>query len=152
MSRSGRTDKPLIPARQQLVGWGLGVCVILLIMFAARPLIAQEEVSSTFEYTQLQLSDEQLGVAHDELIMLIISLIVVVQICASYKFLKSLPFKRLLLGSFVAVCLSAFFTVAEGFVLSEVLNYLEHLSFMTAAILIALWCGRVFGFNKQEDS
>lgn len=152
MSRSGRADKPLKTGRQRLIGWGIGLCVILLSVFAARTLIAQEEASSDFEYSQSQLLDEKLGMAHDELIMLIISLVVVVQIITNFKFLESLPFKSLLLGSFGAVCLSAFFTIAEGIVLPEIINFLEHISFMTAAILMALWCGRVFGFKKQEDS
>jgi hypothetical protein len=84
--------------------------------------------------------------------MLAISLIVVIQIVASFKFIKRLPYMSLLLCSFGGVALSAFFTVAEGLVFSEILNYLEHLSFMVAAILLAVWCGLVFGPKKQENS
>jgi hypothetical protein len=107
---------------------------------------------SDFEYTQGQLLDETLGVAHDELIMLIISLAVVIQIVANFNFLKRLPGCSLILSSFALVALSAFCTVAESLVFPEVLNYIEHLSFMTASILLAIWCWHVFGFKKQESS
>jgi hypothetical protein len=107
---------------------------------------------SGFEYTQAQLLEETLGVAHDELIMLIISLAVVIQIVANFNFLKRLPGSSLILSSFALVALSAFCTVAESLVFPEVLNYIEHLSFMTASILLAIWCWHVFGSKKQESS
>jgi hypothetical protein len=106
---------------------------------------------SDYEYTQGQLLDETLGMAHDELIMLIISLIVVIQVVANFQLLRRVPNHLLLLGSFALVAFSTFCTVVEGLVFPEVLNYLEHLSFMSAMILLAVWSGCVFGSKKRES-
>jgi hypothetical protein len=108
-----------------------------------------QALQDEFEYTQAQLLEETLGVAHDELIMLIISLVVVIQIIAGFRFLRWLRFRVLLLCSFAFLLLSAFCTVAESLFLPEVLNYIEHLSFMISAILLAVWCWYVFA-NKKE--
>jgi hypothetical protein len=77
---------------------------------------------------------------------------VVVQIATNFSFLKRLPRRSLILCSFGLVALSAFCTVAESLVFPEVLNYVEHLSFMAAAILLAAWCWCVFGSKKREGS
>ena len=137
--------------RQWLLGGLVCFCILLVTTLIVLGLLFQENPASDVEYTQSQLSEDTLGVANDELIMLIISLIVVIQIATSFKFLRRLPNRLLLLCSFVTVAFSAFFTVAESLVFPEVLNFLEHLSFMTAAILLAIWCRQVFCFNKQED-
>ena len=107
---------------------------------------------SDYEYTQGQLLDETIGMAHDELIMLIISLVVLVQIVANYRFLQRLPWRSLILWSFALLALSAFCTVAESLVFEEVLNYIEHVSSMTAAILLAIWCWCVFDSKKRGGS
>jgi hypothetical protein len=106
---------------------------------------------SDYEYTQAQLLDKTLGVAHDEMIMLIISLIVLVKVVDNFQLLRRIPNHLLLLGSFALVTFSTFCTVVEGLVFPEVLNYLEHLSFMSATILLAVWSGCVFGFKKRES-
>ena len=136
--------------RPWLLGGVVALCLLLMgILMVAGAWVVPE---ADFEYTQGQLLDKTLGVAHDELIMLIISLAVVIQIVANFNFLKRLPGSSLILSSFALVALSAFCTVAESLVFPEVLNYIEHLSFMTASILLAIWCWHVFGFKKQESS
>ena len=138
--------------RQWLLGGLVCFCVLLVTALVVSGLLFQNNSAADVEYTQSQLLEETLGVAHDELIMLIISLVVVIQIAASFKFLRRLPNRFLLLCSFGGVAFSAFFTVAESLFFSEVLNYLEHLSFMTATVLLAIWCWQVFGSKKQEGS
>jgi len=136
-----------------------GVCIVVLAIVVASSASLQstfpekDPATSSAEYTQMQLGEDMLHEAHDELIMLIIALVVVIQVTASYKFFRWLPNRLLLICSFGGVALSAFCTVVEGFVFQEVLNYVEHLSFMTAAILIAVWCGLwAFGPEKQGGS
>ena len=138
--------------RPWLFGGVISFCVLAVVTLFAATLLAGGDTTSDPGYTQAQLLEETLGVAHDELIMLIISLVVVIQIAASFKFLRRLPNRFLLLCSFGGVAFSAFFTVAESLFFSEVLNYLEHLSFMTATVLLAIWCWQVFGSKKQEGS
>jgi hypothetical protein len=89
---------------------------------------------------------------HDEVLMLIISGAVIVEVAATFSYLRRIPRVSLLVGSFAALFLSSFFTVAEGFVWPGLLNAFEHLSMMAAAILLALWCGFVFRPRKQEES
>ncbi|MHC4291427.1 MAG: hypothetical protein ACYTEU_07805 [Planctomycetota bacterium] len=137
--------------RPWLLGLVICLCMLVMISFATAMLFAGEDPGSDNEYTQAQLLEDTLGVAHDEIIMLIISLVVVIQVTASFKFIRQLPHWYFLLCSFAAVALSAFFTVTESFVFTEQFNYLEHLSFMAGAILLAIWCGLVFGFKKRED-
>ena len=120
--------------------------------FTAAMLLAGDDPAAGREYTQAQLLEETLGVAHDELIMLIISLVVVIQIAANFNFIRQLPHRFFLVCSFCGVALSAFFTVAEGFIFTEVFNYFEHLSFMTSAILLAVWCMLVFNSEKREEA
>lgn len=147
--------EPLNPKDQQdttrqrpwLLGGVIALCVLLMaVLMVAGAMVTPE---SDYEYTQAQLLDKTLGVAHDELIMLIISLIVVVQVVANFQLLRRVPNPLLLLGSFALVAFSTFCTVVEGLVFSEALNYLEHLSFMSATILLAVWSGCVFGFKKR---
>jgi len=135
--------------RPWLLGGVIGLCVLLIgaLMVAGAMVIPE----SDYEYTQGQLLDETLGMAHDELIMLIISLIVVIQVVANFQLLRRVPSHLLLLGSFALVAFSTFCTVVEGLVFPEVLNYLEHLSFMSAMILLAVWSGCVFGSKKRES-
>ena len=135
--------------RPWLLGGVIGLCVLLIgaLMVAGAMVIPE----SDYEYTQGQLLDETLGMAHDELIMLIISLIVVIQVVANFQLLRRVPNHLLLLGSFALVAFSTFCTVVEGLVFPEVLNYLEHLSFMSAMILLAVWSGCVFGSKKRES-
>ncbi len=82
---------------------------------------------------------------HDEVLMLIISGVVIIEIAATFRYLRRIPHLFLLLSSFAALVLDNLFTVAEGLVWTDFFNVLEHLSIMAGAILFALWCGLVFG-------
>ena len=86
----------------------------------------------------------------DEVLMLIISAAVIVEIVATFGYLRRIPHPFLILGSFAAFVLGSLFTVAEGFFWAASFNVLEHLSVMTGAILLALWCGLVFRPRRQE--
>jgi hypothetical protein len=89
---------------------------------------------------------------HDEVLTLIIACTVIIEIAATYRYLRRIPHALLFFGSFVALVLSSFFTVAEGVVWADPFNYLEHISVAAGAILFALWCERVFRHRKEEGS
>jgi di/tricarboxylate transporter len=128
------------------------ICVPAIAALTAWGVASGQNPASDMEYTQAQLLDEALGMSHDELIMLMVSVVVVIQIVTNFNFLKRLPRWPVLLCSFGMVAMSAFFTVAEGFFFPELLNVAEHLLFMGATVLLAVWCWFVFGSAKQEDS
>ena len=134
---------------RRLLSVVIAVCVLVAAILIV-PIFVLQGASDT-EYTQKDLLGQRLGEAHDELTMLIISLVVVVQVIATFKFLRWLPYRPLILCSFGAVTLSAFCTVAESVVFPEVLNYIEHLLFMAASILLAVWCGLWAFSSKQKE-
>lgn len=88
----------------------------------------------------------------DEVLMLIISCALIVEIVATFNYLRRIPHFHLLLSSFGALVLGSLLTVAEGFFWAEVLNVFEHLSLMVGAILLALWCFLAPRQPKQEAS
>ena len=88
----------------------------------------------------------------DEVLMLIISCAVIVEIVATFNYLRRIPHAYLLLASFAAFVLGSILTVVEGFFWATLFNVIEHLSLMIGAILLALWCGLVFRRPKQEAS
>jgi hypothetical protein len=125
---------------------------MILLAIGAAAIVLQDGSDADVEYTQAQLLEETLGVNNDELIMLIISLVVVVQIAAGIKFLRWIPNRFLIIFSFACVALSAFCTVAESLFsgqTAEVLNYVEHIAFMIASVLMAVWCG-LWTFARKE--
>ena len=85
-----------------------------------------------------------------ELLMLIISGTVIIEIAATFGYLRRIPHPFLLLSSFAALVLDNLFTVAEGFIWPGLINVLEHLFVMVGAILLALWCRLVFGLRRRE--
>jgi len=87
---------------------------------------------------------------HDEVLMLIISCAVVVEIAATYRNLRQIPHAFFLLGSLAGLALASLSTVVEGFLWADLFNWLEHLSLMAGAILLTLWCALVFGpWNRR---
>ena len=89
---------------------------------------------------------------HDELLMLIIAFAVIIEIVATFRYLRRIPHAGILMGSFAALVLGCLFTVTEGFVWTGLFNVLEHLSMMFGAVLLALWCGLAFRPSKREGA
>lgn len=139
--------------------WLIGAAIVFCLVFTASILLSSNilqhrhppaDPMPASDYRQAQLDEDIIHEAHDELFMLVISMLVVVQVVATFKVLQRLPYHWILLGAFAATALSAVCTVVEGFFLPEVLNYIEHLSMMSAAILLAVWCG-IWAFSRQPQ-
>jgi len=114
--------------------------------------MAEENPYSDSRTTGRGFLEEKLGIAHDEMIMLIIALIVVFQIIVNFKLIRHIPCKTLLLAVFGTFVLSSLCTVLEGVfrTLESGLNFIEHLSYMVGAILLAVWCALAFAGKKKE--
>ena len=108
-------------------------------------------VSADESYTQARMLEQLLGVPHDELIMLLISLAVVIQIAVNFRFLQWIQHRGLLFCSFGFLLLSVVCTVLGGIFVSETLTYLEHLLFMSSAIFLAAWCWCVFAAKTAKE-
>lgn len=75
-----------------------------------------------------------------EIIMLSISAAVVSMLILTRRQFVRIPNIALLIGSFVCFAFSSLLTVAEGFLLENILNFLEHTGYCLSAIFLALWC------------
>ena len=136
---------------RRLIWTAGGFFALLLVLIMTMSLKAGDDPVPGFEYTASQLSDETHRVSNDELVMLLMSLMVIIEVIVCFEYIRPIPCKFLLLSSFGAVVLSAFSTVLESFVLAEFLNYVEHIAYAAASILLAVWCGRVFAFRPRGD-
>jgi len=137
--------------RKQLIRWTLGIAILMTTILVVSTLFTQYEPAGT-ESVRVFSRGGELRIEHDEAIMLLVSLVVIIEIITSYTFIRLIQYRGLLLASFFMFVLGAVLTVAEGFVLKGVLNYLEHLSLLASAVLLAAWCGRVFRGRKQEGA
>ncbi len=88
-------------------------------------------------------------IQESEIVMLILGLGVLVFILGNLPQLKRIPYSRLLLSGFYTLLVGWVMTVLEGFIWSVLLNYLEHMCYAIASLLLAVWCWRVFG-TKEE--
>jgi len=79
-------------------------------------------------------------IEENEVIGLVLSLGVLAFAWWNRAGLRSLPRWGLLFAAFCALLIGRVLTVLEGFVLEEPVNYVEHASYITGALLLAVWC------------
>lgn len=127
--------------------WGFGHFDAIKVKLYSKTL----EVDSSCGIIPKVCSWRTLRMTRDEVLMLIISCAVIVEVATMFGYLRRIPRSFLLLGSFAALVLGSLLTVVEGLLWTGLFNVLEHLSLMAGAILLALWCALVFGAGKQEE-
>ncbi len=66
--------------------------------------------------------------------------------------LKRIPEWKILISGFYFLRAGWTLTVLEGFFWKGTLNYLEHICYVVSAVIIAIWCWRVFGDRKEAAS
>jgi hypothetical protein len=84
-----------------------------------------------------------------EIVMLIIGIGVFVFMMGNRSQLERIPYSPLLLKGFYVLFSGWAFTVIEGFFWGTLFNYLEHVSYAAASLLIAAWCWKVFGRETE---
>jgi hypothetical protein len=98
-------------------------------------------------------SDNELGgirmIHENEVVMLMLGVGVLVFVLESRTQLKQLPAPRTLISAFYVLLAGWMLTVLEGFFWEATLNYLEHLCYAVSAVLVTVWCWRVF-LSKKE--
>ena len=137
---------------QHLTRWVLWFFVLAAAIFVMSVYFEVRASASAMTAAQAYTKGGQLKIEHDEVIMLMVSLVVLIEIIISFNFVRLIPRKWILLSSFGMFVLSAVFTVAEGFVFPHLLNYAEHLSLTGSAILLAVWCGWMFRSPGKEGA
>ena len=86
----------------------------------------------------------------NEIIMAVLSLGVLTFIYLNDVRLKRVEAFKFLYAGFCAFSAGWVLTVLETFFFKSVLNFLEHMSYAVGAILVAVWCWKVFGKVKVD--
>jgi len=149
-AREKQPGKPVL--RQHLTRWMVWLCVLAAAVFVMSVYFEEYASAPETDAARTYSRGGELKIEHDEVIMLMISLVVLIEIVISFNFIRLIPHKWILLCGFVLFVLAAVFTVAEGFVFKHALNYAEHLSLAGSAILLAVWCRLMFRPLKREDA
>jgi len=89
-------------------------------------------------------------IQQNEAILLILGVGVMLFIFENRKELESLTHSKILIAGFTILFVGWVFTVLEGFFLNDLLNFLEHVCYAASSVLIAVWCGKVFGTDKES--
>jgi hypothetical protein len=86
----------------------------------------------------------------NELIMLILGAGVLYLTILNQQKIRRIYAWKLLMLAFYYMMAGSVFTILEGFFMEQFINILEHISYSTSAVIMALWC-RQFAGNKLED-
>jgi hypothetical protein len=87
----------------------------------------------------------------NEIVMLLIGVGVLIFILGNRPRLKSLPASNILIAAFCMMLGSWILTVLEGFFLfwEHYLNYIDHGCYAVGSVLVAVWCWKVFGRDRE---
>lgn len=85
----------------------------------------------------------------NEIVMLFLCIGVAVFTMINQEKLKKFREWKLLFLSFILFFIACISTVLEAFLLENILNYLEHLSYAGSGIILAAWSHKVFKEKSQ---
>ena len=85
----------------------------------------------------------------NEIVMLIIGLGVLIFVLGNRPQLKRIPSAGFLLLAFHVLLAGWILTVLEGLFWGELLNYLEHMCYAAASLLLVAWCWKVFRGKRE---
>jgi hypothetical protein len=88
----------------------------------------------------------------NEVVMLLIGVGVLIFILGSRRRLKDLPASNILIAGFYMLLVSWVLTVIEGFFWEGVLNYIEHACQAASAVIVAVWCWKVFRGSHRDST
>ena len=88
-------------------------------------------------------------IQENEIVMLLIGVGVLVFIFNNRVQFKRLPAWRIITSAFYALLGGWMLTVIEGFFWNQFFNLIEHICYATSSILVAAWCWKVFGIEKE---
>jgi hypothetical protein len=89
-------------------------------------------------------------IQQNELITFLVGLGVGFYILANYRRLRSIPNFRILLAAYMILLTGWALTILEGIALPSLFNTMEHLSYATCSILIAVWCRMTFKGDREQ--
>lgn len=87
----------------------------------------------------------------NEVVMLLLGVGVLIFILGNRPRLKSLPASNILIAGFYVLLAGWTVTVIEGLFWEGVLNYIEHGCYAVSAVIVAVWCFKVFGGSPRDS-
>lgn len=83
-------------------------------------------------------------IQQNEIIIFLLGLGVLIFILMNRQGISRIPAWKILLASFYVLLTGWLLTILEGIFWGDVLNFLEHTSYVLSSGLMAYWCWRVF--------
>ncbi len=87
----------------------------------------------------------------NEIVTLILGICMVLFFFANRRQIRTFPQPVLYLASYATLVVAWLFTVAEGFVWPESLNYLEHVFYMLSSLLFFTWVTVVYLHSMKKE-
>jgi hypothetical protein len=90
-------------------------------------------------------------IQQNELITFLVGTGAMLFILLNRRRIITIPGSRWLFFSYATLFSAWTFTVIEGFLLMEVMNFLEHACYMASSILAAVWCWTVLDGREKAE-
>lgn len=88
-------------------------------------------------------------IQENEIVMLLIGVGVLIFIINNRVQFKRLPKWKIITTAFYVLFGGWVLTVIEGFFWNELFNLFEHICYAASSVLVAAWCWKVFGIEKE---
>jgi hypothetical protein len=88
----------------------------------------------------------------NEIVMLMLGVGVLVFLLSSRHKLRRLPSWSVLIASYCVLVSGWFFTILEGFLWGDLLNFMEHACYVGSSALLAVWSWKAFGARQRSRS
>ena len=86
----------------------------------------------------------------NEVVMLLLGVGVFLFILLNISHIRRISYWKILIAGYSLLLAGWILTVLEGYFLESLLNFLEHMSYAMSAVVMAVWCFRVFGNSRKE--
>ena len=86
----------------------------------------------------------------NEVIMLILGISIIFLVFFNRQKIRRIYAWRNLLTGYYMFFGAWIFTIIEGFLLYNLMNFLEHLSYMSGSVILTVWCWRYSVYSNKE--
>ena len=86
-------------------------------------------------------------VQQNEIIMLLLGIGCMIFILVNKQKVKLIPVPKLIIAGFYMLLAGYVLTILEGLFWKDFLNVLEHICYSASAILMTVWCWKIFVFK-----
>lgn len=83
--------------------------------------------------------------------MLVLGIGVFIILLLNLDHIRKIKSWKILITGYILLLCGWIFTVLEGFFIGKILNFLEHLSYLSSSFLMVSWTWKSGGRKKTED-